>query len=117
MVDLGGTNTPPVPAAISLKGPAQMEAGAMPKVDPEALNAALFEADRALAADRPGEGEPPRPTRRSWRMTPGCCGRAGDDRRPGGDPAALAENTAPLHGSRPAAAWPARGTSAIPTAS
>jgi ketosteroid isomerase-like protein len=52
LLDLG-TNTPePTSAAtpaISLAGPARVEEGALPKVDPEAARAALLDADRALA--------------------------------------------------------------------
>jgi ketosteroid isomerase-like protein len=48
-VDLGVPNTPPVPVAISLKGPAKIATSALPKVDADALKASLFEADRALA--------------------------------------------------------------------
>ena len=53
LLDLGTSTPEPASAvtpAISLTGPARVEESALPKVDPEAVRAALLEADRALAA-------------------------------------------------------------------
>lgn len=49
MVDLGVTENPPLPVAISLKGPAKVTESALPKVDAAALKNGLLEADRALS--------------------------------------------------------------------
>jgi len=49
MVDLGVQDTPPLPVAIALKGPAKIAESALPKVDAGALKTGLLEADRAFS--------------------------------------------------------------------
>ena len=49
MVDLGAQEVPPMPVAISLKGPGKIAESALPKVDANALKTGLLEADRALS--------------------------------------------------------------------
>jgi len=48
VVDLGTSDNPPIPVAISLKGPAKMAASALPKVDAAAEKASLLLAERTL---------------------------------------------------------------------
>jgi ketosteroid isomerase-like protein len=45
MIDLGVTDVPPMPVAISLKGPAKVETSALPKADAKSLQESLILAD------------------------------------------------------------------------
>lgn len=48
-VDLGTPGNPPMPVAISLRGPVQVEESAFPKVDTDTLKASVLDTDRAFA--------------------------------------------------------------------